>query len=104
MFKYTWRNWTQEFVQRFKKFDSTLSNVLAITIFFQLVTPLKHSSSYQGEKITSSLQIRRFELSRVWVTKGKIEVKVWRKSMGLYFGSSNTRFNLAKVRVIGSWL
>ena len=59
MFKYTWRNWTQEFVQWYKKFDSTLSNVLAITIFFQLVTPLKHGSSYQGEK--KSLQVCRIE-------------------------------------------
>ena len=65
MFKYTWRNWTQEFVQWYKKFDSTLSNVLAITIFFQLVTPLKHSSSYQGQK-----NHFKFEESKVWIIKG----------------------------------
>ena len=65
MLKYTWRNWTQEFVQCYKKFDSTLSNVLAITIFFQPVTPLEHSSSYQGEKSHF-----KFADSKVWIIKG----------------------------------
>ena len=65
MLKYTWRNWTHEFVQCYKKFDSTLSNVLAITIFFQPVTPLKNSSSYQGEKSHF-----KFADSKVWIIKG----------------------------------
>ena len=66
MLKYTWRNWTQQFVQCYKKFDSTvLKNVLAITIFFQPVTPLKNSSSYQGEKSHF-----KFADSKVWIIKG----------------------------------
>ena len=65
MFNYIWRNWTLEFVQCYKKFVSTLSNVLAITIFFQLVSPIKHSSSYRGGK-----NHFKFAESKVWIIKG----------------------------------
>jgi len=47
---------------------------------------------------------RRFELSRVQVTKGKISVNVWQKSRENWFWFEQAQFDLVRVRVIGSWL